>query len=353
MSLNWRDTLASLRTQFEARAARSSGLNHLFIEVADHEREKMGGPSWFEVFSRDIEIVAGKPVYRQWDASRSSGLPGVSPGFRAAKTGEQFEQIEANKLIRDGSGVVRAVATSMKSRQGYFCGQPSDEVSRFDSLANAAATALASAKDLHSHVFASELIDLFREPRGGVRYVFGEVQAAPNQFMSSGWNAGVLQYPAGVVIDVPISEKAPDASHWLLLLHRLGWRQIEGSGLRAIRMAWSGNLEITLESLSVDRAKYLGNFAQQFAGVSKESFYSILGTKDAPIDTYLASAFAIQILLADLSPNPSAILNEPTLETDYSREEWNTRDVLPTRVMTHDEARKAITDSCAMNVKFS
>jgi hypothetical protein len=41
MPLDWCDTLETLATQFESRAARSTGLHHLLVEVADHERHKM------------------------------------------------------------------------------------------------------------------------------------------------------------------------------------------------------------------------------------------------------------------------------------------------------------------------
>lgn len=46
MTLDWRDTLKTLLPQFEARAVRSTGLNHLLVEDADDERGKAAGPSW-------------------------------------------------------------------------------------------------------------------------------------------------------------------------------------------------------------------------------------------------------------------------------------------------------------------
>ena len=189
MSVDWRDTLKTLRTQFESRAARSSGLNHLFVEVADHERDKWDGPSWFRPFSGDTQVVNGQLQFSRWGCSASAGLPGINPGFREAKSTETFEDDDA-QVIRDGFGVPRAVATPMKIRQGYFCGQPSEEVDAFKSLAHAAAAALAGASDLQEHVYAPDLTDIFRKPLGGVRYVFGDIPGAPNKFMSSGWAAG-------------------------------------------------------------------------------------------------------------------------------------------------------------------
>jgi len=201
----------------------------------------------------------------------------------------------------------------MKLRQGYFCGQPSEEVDAFRALANAAATALAGAGDLCEHVFATDLTDLFRKPCGGVRYVFGDVPSAPNQFIAHGWSAGVLQFEDGVLIDVPIAESAPNASHWLLLLHRLGWHHVEGSGLRAERKAWGGNVEVALEMLSHDWSQYPDRSGPTFGNISPDSFYSVLGSKDAPLDINLASAFAIQLLLADLELHTSAIKQNPSI----------------------------------------
>jgi hypothetical protein len=86
ITLDWRDTLSTLLAQFEARAVRSAGLNHLFVEVADDERAKMSGPSWFAPFSRNVKVADGKPKYEKWDTSASKGLPGISPSFREAKS---------------------------------------------------------------------------------------------------------------------------------------------------------------------------------------------------------------------------------------------------------------------------
>src|SRR4029453_10891664 len=136
MALDWRDTLQTLVGQFEARAKRLPGLHHLMVEVADDERDKMTGPGWFTPFSNDISIVGGKPQFRKWDMTASRGLPGISPSFREPKSGETFEDSQTDGVIRDKSGVVRAVAVPMKLRRGYLCGQPSEEASGFEFLAN-------------------------------------------------------------------------------------------------------------------------------------------------------------------------------------------------------------------------
>ncbi len=338
MAIDWRETLRTLLTQFQARAARSTGLHHLFVEAADHERSKMGGPGWFAPFSKHPEFVDGKPQYQKWDCCASSGLPGISPGFREARLDEAFTDSESHRVIRDRSGVARAVVVPMKLRQGYYCGQPSEEISGFEALANAAATALAASDRLDEHALASDLTDLFRQPRGCARYVYGEVPSTPDYFISQGWQAGILQYDNGVLIDVPISEHQPDASHWLLFLHRLGWRQIAGNALRAIRRAWNGNVEVALEMLSTDGPRFPDAFSKQFAGISKESYYSVLGTKDAPLDVNLASVFAIQSLLTDLSPNAASSRTENESAVDYSKEEWHTRQLPTPRTVAPGES---------------
>lgn len=300
MALNWRETLGTLLAQFEARAARSTGLNHLFVEVADHERNKMNGPEWFSRVANDVKVVDGQLKFEKWGVSKFCGLPSVGPSFREAKATETFAESDLRNVIRDISGVVRAVAVPMKLRQGYYCGLPTEEVSGFESLANAAATALTGSSNLSEHPFASDLTDIFRTPRGGVRYIFGEVPDAPKEFLSQGWGAGVLQFENGVLIDVPIAESAPDSSHWLLLLHRLGWRRIAGTGLRAERKAWKGNVSVALEMLNQDWSHYPEGISTKFADISKESFYSVLGTREAPLDLNVASVFAVQLLLGHL-----------------------------------------------------
>ena len=197
MAPDWRGTLRTLLTQFEARAAQSRGLNHLFVEVADCDRSKLSGPKWFTPFPSKIEVVDGQPQFDKWDTSASRGLPGISPAFREPASNETFDNVDSQSAMRDRSGVVRAVATPVKLRQGFYCGARSEEVIGFESLANAAAAALAGSKELHEHVFASDLKDIFRIPRGGIRYVFGEIPTAPKEFISQGWRAGILQFEQG------------------------------------------------------------------------------------------------------------------------------------------------------------
>ena len=323
MPLNWRDTLLTLLPQFQAKASSSTGIFHLMVEVADSERDKMSGPPWFDGFSSNRRIVNGELQYERWDCSRVTSLIGVSPGFREPLPGEMFD--DSDRVIRDKSGIVRAVPVPMKLRESYFCGRPSIEVTAFESLANMAALALLNADDLSEHFLASELCDLFRSPHGGVRYVFGEVSEVPSHFIAQGWAAGVLQCENGVLIDVPISESKPDSSHWMLLLHRLAWKRPKGSPLIAHRACWDGNTEVTFDMLDADWSGYTEGFAKQFANISKSTFYSVLGSKDAPVDVNLASAFAIQLLTAGLTTKEaSASMDKP--DVDYSGEEWNRRE---------------------------
>ena len=217
---------------------------------------------------------------------------------------------------------MRAVPVPMKLRESYFCGRPSEEVTEFESLANMAALALLDASDLSEHFLASELCDLFRQPGGGVRYVFGEVSEVPTRFIAQGWACGVLQYENGVLIDAPISESTPDSSHWMLLLHRLGWKKPMGSPITAYRASWDGNTEVAYDMLEMDWSRYPDQFASQFDKMSRESFYSILGSKESPVDIHLASVFAIQLLTSDMtSRQPAASVTKP--DVDYSNQAWN------------------------------
>lgn len=326
MPLHWRDTLLALLPQFQAKASGSTGIFHLMVEVADSERDKMLGPPWFGGLSRTPPVVNGEPQYQRWDCSRFTGLPGVSPSFREPMPGEKFS--DSDRVIRDKSGIVRACFVPPTLRTSYFCGRPSEEVTAFESLANMAALALLDADDLSEHFFASELCDLFRPPHGGVRYVFGEVSEVPTYFIAKGWGAGVLQYENGVLIDLPIGESEPDSTHWMLLLHRLGWKRPKGSPLIAHRACWDGNIEVTFDMLDRDWSGHPKEFAKQFTKISKRSFYSVLGSKDAPIDVHLASAFAVQLLTAELSARVAGVsIAKPVV--DYSDEAWNRMECPP------------------------
>jgi nucleoside phosphorylase len=341
MAIEWRETLKILLTQFEARAGRSSGLNHLFVEVSSEEPNKISGPSWFTANPSHVKIVGGRPQYRKWEASTSGGLPWISPGFRPAAPSEELVGDFSDGVIRDQSGVAHAVAIPIKTRRGFYCGQPSEDALAFESLADAAATALAASKNLHEHFFASDLTDIFRKPRGGVRYVFGEVPETPRHFTARGWDAGISFYEHGVVIDLPLAESAPDASHWVLLLHRLGWRQVEGSGLRAARTFWNENIEVTFDPRSKESSNCPKEWAKQYGDISQESYYSILGTKESPLDVNLASVFAIQLLLSDLTSDVSLKSTKPGPTVDYSNEEWNKLDIPQLRTVKRDEVGDA------------
>lgn len=338
MALDWFDTLRILLPQFEARAAKSPGLNHLLVEVADHERAKISGPPWFAPGFGQARVVDGKLQFRQWDASAMKGLPLVHPSYREVRSDEKFDENDEH-VIRDRSGVVRAVAVPMRLRQGYFCGQPAEDVSAFEALANAAARALMGSENLQKHVFGSDLSEIFRKPRGGVRYVFGEVASAPNRFMAMGWDAGVVQFDHGVVIDVPVAESAADSGHWLLLLHRLAWRRVEGSALIAERNAWDGNTEVAMDLLAQDWARYPREWSAPFGRISRESFYSILGTKTAPLDVNLASVFAIQLLLSELSTKARSAEKSAEPAVDYSNEDWHKRAIPPLRTIKYEDCK--------------
>jgi len=319
----WRNTLTILLPQFEARATQSFGLNHLFVEAAEDEREKLSGPDWFKPFGTRTISDDGTPLYDKWESSAFRTLPRVAHNFRAFQPSEHLENLEPSRIIHDLSGIARAIAVPSKQRCGYLCGKPADHVNAFESLANSAAAALAGARRLEDHPFASELTDLFRKPRGGIRYVFGDIPTPPSRFVADGWNAGILKGPHGVLIDLPLAESKPDAAHWLLLLHRLGWRGIPGSGFSAERHAWNQHGEVTLDFLREDWSSFPVEFRRQFEGLSGDSFYSVLGSKDTPLDVNLTSALAIRILLSDLSARSNTFKSGGTETVDYSREGWS------------------------------
>lgn len=309
---DWRSGLQTLRSQFASNAERSPGIHHLFVEVAETERDKLWGPNWFVAESG---MRSSSPVHGPWSALESAGLRGIPPSFREFKEGDLAD---SPQTICDKSGIPRSVFVPMKLRQGYLCGDAPDAakfqslsnaMKQFESLGSAAAQFMSVAEDLRKSPFARDLIDLFRPPIGGVRYMFGEVNDPPSEFVASGWRAGVLLYESGVLIDMPLSSHQTDWGDWVLLLHRLSWKHLEGNPLRGDRWTWSGSTEVEL-SLATGR--------EEFAQFSQESYYSLLGTKNVPNDVNLASVYAIDLLLNE----PEAAVSASVVVPDYSRQTW-------------------------------
>jgi nucleoside phosphorylase len=321
--MGWKETLETLRKQFEARATCSRGLHHLMVEVADDERDRMEGPDWFVRESRLGSSDSGSLLRAPWCAVQFSGLPGVHPSFREIRPGEAIETIPADRIVRDGSGLPRAVFEPMRLRSSYLCGD-STALKSFQSLAEAASRALTEAPGLADHELAQDLTDLFRAPRGGIRYVFGDVPNPPPHFITKGWQGGQLVYEHGVLIDVPIAESRPTVGHWLLLLHRLSWRRTPGSPLQGQRLAWHENTTVPHEWV-VERefdARWPQQWRERLAQIPTTSYYSVLGDREHPLDVILASAFALDILLAARSEAKRAAKPKHADRTDYSNEPW-------------------------------
>jgi len=342
MAVDWRDTLRILLPQFEARATSSPGLNHILVESADSERDKLVGPKWLKVDHPNLQIVDGKPQYATWDMSSFSFMPAIGPSYRKPNPNETFESTD--RVVRDQCDVVHAVFEPMRLRSGYLCGKPSEEGNAFQTLATAVVNALKGATDFQNHFLSADLLDFVKKPAHGIRYVFGQIDdELPDTFVANGWQPGALAYEHGVLIDLPLASEKIDYNSWLLLLHRLGWKKIRGSGLRASRFAWGGNVEVEWETLTRDHSHLPPAFLKQFDGVSRNSFYSVLGTKENPIDVNLASVFAIQLLLSDMtSTSASSPSNPEAGKVDYSNEAWFTRNLPEIKPISKDECKSTI-----------
>lgn len=304
MSIDWRTTLKSLLPAFESLASKHLGLNHLLIERSDHTNEGEQEPSWFSEFSLFSESNK-RNRNSQWSVQRLELFSVSTPGYRAPLVGELFEE-QSEDVICDQSGVVRAVLVHGRQATGYLCGRSGVAIDQFMSLANAASAALTDAEHLDEHHFASDLVDLFHSPRYAVRYLFGDVPNQPSHYISNGWSAGALQFRDGVLVDVPVGESNPTSQQWLLLLHRLAWRQYSGTGLRAKRMCWGGGTEIPFDIIHQESPRQDSWADSLLSRVSPHRYYSVLGTKECPLDVSLASAFAIHILLAELNSHSHA-----------------------------------------------
>jgi nucleoside phosphorylase len=322
--MGWRATLETLKPQFEAQATRSLGLHHMMVEVADDERDKMKGPDWF-VREADFFGSNTTPVHPSgpWQVAQFSGLPWLGPHFRGVQPEESLDRIPPERIVCDKSGTPRAVFVPIRLRSSYLCGDTNASAA-FLALAEAASRSLTGVAEFDGCSFTDELIDLFREPRGGIRQIFGEITDPPPQFIANGWNTGVLLYPSGVLIDTPLAEQVPDSAHWLLLLHQIAWCRLSGSPLRSQRLSWHENMTVPYEWVANREAEMSvpTMLREKLAQISTTSYYSVLGTREHPLDVNLASAFAIDLLL---SKGPAA-KNRPSqsaVPVDYSNESWH------------------------------
>lgn len=312
------------------------------VESADDERDMLMGPKWLKLENPNIQIVDGKPVYSMWDVSHFSTMATIGPSYRKPFTNEAFQ--ETDRVVRDQRGVAQAVLVPMRLRFGYLCGKPSEDVAAFETLANAAANALRGADDIQNHFLSGELSDFVRRPTHGIRYVFGHIdEELPDRFLANGWQVGALLYEHGVLIDLPIGTEKIDYNSWLLLLHRLGWKRHRGSGLRASRFAWGGSVEVAWETLAQNHSHLPPEFLKQFDRVSRKTFYSVLGTRENPIDVNLASVFAIQLLLSGMTSTTVSKTSTPeTNKVDYSNESWFTRKLPDIKSVSKDECKTTI-----------
>jgi nucleoside phosphorylase len=320
-NVKWRAALDTLQRQFESLATRSRGLQHLMVEVADDERDRMAGPPWFLREKRLASTAEAFQKAATWSEVAGSGLPWVHPRFREVLPGESLEGFDPGRVVRDLSGTPRAVSEPMRLRQSYLCGD-SEMLKPFEALATAASRVLVDAPELRESEYADDVVDLFRPPRGGVRYLFGTVPEAPPVFIAQTWQPGVLVYEHGVLIDLPIAENTPDDAHWLLLLHRLGWRNVAGSPLRANRLAWHSNMTVPYEWV-VEKEfnpSLPAQWRERFTQVPTTSYYSVIGDERQPLDVILASAFAIGLLLS--AQTNAAKARPQSTSPDYSNETW-------------------------------
>ena len=327
-------------------------MRRAIVEASDNERERCVGPPWFVGVGWHLQNAPIETAYNKREKCSFGGMPSTEGRFRLPFDATEHLRTHSNDLIHDRSGNLQAIYQHGRMRSGYFCGKPSSEASEFETLANAAVNALTGSFDYKSHFLGSELAEVFPRIAGGIRYVFGDLpEDIPDVFVAEGWNPIVLQYMNGVLIDQPLSVDPFDSKIWLLLLHRLGWKKIRGSGLRAARFAWSENVEVEWETLTRDFSHLPPEFAQQWDGVSMNTFYSVLGTKENPIDANLASVFAIQLLLSDMTATHIPTDDKPNKSNvNYSQEAWFKRHLPDIKSISMEECRSTITPKIGLMV---
>jgi nucleoside phosphorylase len=181
---------------------------------------------------------------------------------------------------------------------------------------------------LTDHEYAEDLVDLFRTPRGGIRYVFGHVPDQPPFFIAPNWQGGYLICDNGVLIDMPVAESTPGVAHWLLMLHRLSWRRIPGTPLQGQRLAWHENTTVPYDWVVQHEfnADWPDQWRERFAQIPTTSYYSILGEREHPLDVSLASAFAVDLLLTAKARAKASAKAAPA-KIDYSKEAWQNRPI--------------------------
>ena len=291
----WRKSLELLRTQFEQRGIRSKGLHHLLVEVDDDHKDRLAGPGWFQQENPNID--GGAHVLREsrWRMFEGHTLPGIEPTFREIGP-DTVDNHFAADVIRDKQYRPRAVLVKPRLREGYLCGN-AEQSDAFKALAAATSLCLHAIPDGLWKRLPNALYWFF-QPRSSYELLtFGTVKNIP-PIRHSGWETSVYPHDDGVAIVVPRTCAVKwSAEAWLLLLHQIGWSRINGLPVQAVRFAWEGNTSVSLEML--DGTIELSRFplTSLIGRIPGHSFYSTFGNRDAPLDVFVASVFAIQFLL--------------------------------------------------------
>jgi len=138
------------------------------------------------------------------------------------------------------------------------------------------------------------ILRTYFETFGGVRYVLGSAHA-PSQ-SCAGWS-GILRFENRCLINSQFRKGHPDASHGCFLF--TAWlASFRRECVTCKRKAWDENVEVALEMSS--GLVTLPEISQSSSQTFQRIFYSS-GNEDTR-SRELASVFAIQLLLAELSP---------------------------------------------------
>lgn len=294
--MQWRTQLERLGDSFERVACQSRGIFHLMVEQQQSAHAAHD--------SDEARHLDSKHVIEEDFVQHVGSLPGDAPHFRGL-TDEEAANAAApaddDQFLRDKSGRAHAVLVPGITRMGRLEGDPL-AMHQFLTLADAAGRVFRSIPSDSLMTLPSGVPELARRHRTVMRrLMFGVVPHRPSHWLGQGWQAGVMMFDHGIIIDATEAATGFEdgGGLWLLVLHRLGWHGSENSLVRARRWYWNENHHYSYEA--VHRADADDSFlADELRKVPKHRFLSVIGggtSSSERTNVCWASRWAIDELL--------------------------------------------------------
>jgi|GEM_PF-5731407 len=304
---NWQRQLKIIQTRFEKAAENREDLHSVIFFGKRYEEQDL--PSHFK---------------RAFGVHVKSASRELVEGYRAAfKNEEELTGNASREKIYSGSDELLAVKRPAYTWHSFVWAKGGKEfmqnVPGFNENATQACRLLTHNDSFRRTPIGNLLADIFTDCRRPCINLFGKIPASAE-------DSEPKRYKQGAVVRTGSMNMDPDEHTWLLLLHRLAWGNFS-KGLEATESCYDENTFTSLFTKTLDGTKHISNWITRKSMPFEElPRFSVLGTKERPMDINLASSLAIDILLNSLAEAAGSKIRETNPPTRESvPEEYNQR----------------------------